>query len=140
MIGANLLTQAGRQLVAKGGTGVQAADSLTSLVNTWKEYQNTRQVEITKRDQIAADRDVRLLAIKKQADIFHDLIHRTFSERANMFDRCFDLLEEGFSSNDDRKINSALTMIVEQVKINPMAQAIQIMQQINDPNVKRIDI
>lgn len=31
-------------------------------------------------------------------------------------------------------------MIVTQIKVNPMAQAVQVMQQIRDPDIKYIDI
>lgn len=58
----------------------------------------------------------------------------------NNFDKFFNILEKGFATNDDRQINAALTMIVEQVKVSPMAKAMEMMKQINDPNVEYIDI
>ena len=128
-----------RQLTKKGGSA-QVTGSFIDLVNAWKDYQTTREIETTKRTQITADRDVRLAAIQAQADVFHDLIHQTFKEREHNFDQFFTLLKDGFSHDSDQQINAALTMIVAQIKENPMTQAVQMMQQINDPNVKRIDI
>jgi hypothetical protein len=139
MISKSLATQISRQL-AKKGSGTMITGSFTDLINAWKDYKTTHEVETTKRTQIAADRDVRLAAIQAQADVFENLIQNTFGERAHNFDQFFALLKDGFNSSDDRKINAALTMIVEQIKVNPMAQAVQMMQQINDPNVKCIDI
>lgn len=127
------------QLIKQAGPA-QVAGSFFDLVNAWKDYKTTREVEITKRTEIAADRDVRLAAIHAQADAFHRLIDKTFDERSSNFDQFFELLEKGFSNNDDRQINAALTMIVEQVKVSPMAQAVQMMKQISDPNVEYIDI
>ena len=134
-----LVTKMKGQLVKQAGPA-QVAGSLSDLVNAWKNYQTIREGEITKRTQIAADRDARLAAIQAQADTFHKLIDKTFDERSNNFDQFFDLLEKCFSNNDDRQINAALTMIVEQVRVSPMAQAVQMMKQINDPDVEYIDI
>lgn len=139
MISKALITKASRQLAKQGG-GAQITGSLSDLVSAVKDYQNTRAVETTKRAQIAADRDIRLAAIQAQADIFHDLVHKTFAERAHNFDQFFTQLKEGFASNNDRQIDVALTMIVTQIKTSPMAQAALLMQQINDPDVKRIEI
>ena len=134
-----LATKMKGQLV-KQAAPTQVAGSLSDLVNAWKDYQTTREIETTKRTQIAADRDVRLAAIHAQAEVVHRLIDKTFDERSSNFDQFFNLLEKGFAANDDRQINAALTMLVEQVKVSPMAQAMQMMKQINDPNVEYIDI
>lgn len=134
-----LTTKIKGQLV-KQAAPAQVAGSLSDLVNAWKDYQTTREIETTKRTQIAADRDVRLAAIHAQAEVVHRLIDKTFDERSNNFDKFFNILEKGFATNDDRQINAALAMIVEQVKVSPMAKAMEMMKQINDPNVEYIDI
>lgn len=139
MVNPALLKKASTQLAKQGG-GPMVSGSLTDLINAWKDYKTTCEVEITKRTQIIADRDVRLAAIQAQVDIFRGLIHETFQERSINFDQFFVLLNEGFSSENDQKINAALTMIVTQIKVNPMAQAVQVMQQIRDPDTKYIDI
>lgn len=125
-----------KQLPKQGGSALSGYD----LLSAWNAYESTRQVELTKRSQIEADRDVRLEAIRKQADIFHDLIQKTFAERGRVFEQSFSLLREGFENNNDMQINAALSMIVTQIKENPMAKAVDMMRQINDPNVKCIDI
>lgn len=105
-----------------------------SLINAWKDYSNTKEIEKTKRDQISANRDVALSSIKEQAEILRNLIEGTFSERAKNFDKYFTMLENGFSSGNDQQINAAMTMIVEQTKVSPMLQAGQLISKINDPN------
>ena len=134
-----LTTKIKGQLV-KQAAPAQVAGSLSDLVNAWKDYPTTREIETTKRTQIAADRAVRLAAIHAQAEVVHRLIDKTFDERSNNFDKFFNILEKGFATNDDRQINAALAMIVEQVKVSPMAKAMEMMKQINDPNVEYIDI
>lgn len=138
MSGGNLIAKTGGTVVA--APVLQATSSATDLFNTYMEYKKTREIEKTKRRQIDADRDVRLSAIREQANILKLLIDNTFSERERNFNKYFSLLEDGFDSDDDKKINAALAMIVEQTKTSPMAQAVSMMQQIQDPDVKYIDI
>ena len=117
---------------------VNAVSAVTSgsqnLINAWKDYATTREVETTKRAKIEANRDVALAAIQAQADTLRMLIAGTFAERSKNFDKYFSLLNEGFINNNDQQINAALTLIVEQTKVSPMMQAAQLINNINDPN------
>lgn len=114
--------------------------SASDLFNAWSEFKKIQETEITKREQIAADREVRLTAIRESADALRTLINKTFEERGKNFDQFFALLEQGFENDNDKQINAALALIVEQTKVNPMGQAAELISQINDPNVKFIDI
>ena len=131
--------------VLKTGAGkatgtLDYANGVTSLITAWKDYKITHEVEVTRRTQIAADRDVRLEAIRGQAQAIQSLIQGTFAERARIFDKYFALLDQGFASGDATQINAALAGIVEQTKVSPMAQAAQLMSSINAPTVDRIEI
>lgn len=108
--------------------------SSQGIINAWKEYATTRELETTKREQIRANRDVALAQIQAQAEALRTLIAGSFAERAVNFDRYFALLESGFASGDDQQINAALTLIVEQTKVSPMAQATKLLNKINDPD------
>lgn len=119
---------------------VDAFNGVNTLITAWKDYKVTHEVETTRRTQIAADRDVRLAAIKEQSAAIRSMIENTFRERARNFDQFFTLLDDGFTSGDDKKISTALALIVEQTKVNPMAHAAQLMSNINDPNIDVIDI
>ena len=119
---------------------VDAISGVNALVTAWKDYKITHEVETTRRTQIAADRDVRLAAIQEQSAVIRSMIENTFRERARNFDQFFTLLDDGFTSGNEQKINAALTLIVEQTKASPMAQAAQLMKNINDPNIDVIDI
>ena len=108
--------------------------STQNLIDSWKDYAKTRELEITKRDQIKANRDVALAKIQAQTEILRTLISDTFAERATNFDKYFALLETGFTNHDDQQINAALSLIVEQTKVSPMAQVANLIKTINDPN------
>lgn len=119
---------------------LDTASGFNNLVTAWKEYKTIQENEATRREQIWADRDVKLAAIREQANTIRQLIEGTFDERSKNFNQYFDLLEKGFSSNNDQMISSALALIVNQTQVSPMAQAAQLMQSINDPDVKSIEI
>ncbi len=125
---------------SKATGALDYANGFSSLITAWKDYKITHELEVTRRTQIAADRDVRLEAIRGQAQAIQSFIQATFAERAHNFDKFFTLLDQGFASGNDTQINAALTLIVEQTKISPMAQAAQLMSSINDPNIDSIEI
>ena len=136
----NLIKKATSQILKNSDKVAVPSGAASDLFNAWIDYKKIREVEVTRREQISADRDVKLAAIRESADVLRMLINETFEERANNFERYFALLERGFENDNDKEINAALAMIVEQTKVSPMGQAAQLVNQINDPNVKFIDI
>jgi glycerol dehydrogenase-like iron-containing ADH family enzyme len=139
MAKANLVSLA-KDIPAKSVPVANVASGIGDLVAAWRDYQTTREVEKTRREQIQADRDVRIMAIHEQAEILRQTIRATFMERAGIFDKSFVLLEEGFDDDNDKKIEAALNMIAKQIEQNPMKQAIQLLNNIRDPNVDEIEI
>jgi hypothetical protein len=115
-------------------------EAANNLISAWKDYQNTHEIEETRRESIRANRNIQLAAIREQADALRKVLEGTFAERSKNFSNFFDMLNEGFSSDDDKKINVALSLITEQIKQNPMKQAVQLMQDINNPSVREIEI
>ena len=110
------------------------------LVSAWKEYQNTAEQEQTARAAIAAERNVRIKAIKEQAKLLRDVIGKTFDERARNFDEYFHILNKSLEEKNDKGIDAALTLILAQTKISPMAQVTELIKNFNDPAVKEIEI
>lgn len=137
---AKLIARATGELLKHKDKMTLPTGSASDLFNVWSELKKIQETEITKREQIAADREVRLTAIRESADALRTLINKTFEERGKNFDQFFALLEQGFENDNDKQINAALALIVEQTKVNPMGQAAELISQINDPNVKFIDI
>lgn len=128
------------KIAAKQAPAFDVASGFNNLVSAYNEYQKTCAVEKTKRKQIKADRDVRIMALKEQASIFRLALENTFRERGDNFNRFFQLLDEGFACDNDKQIDTALTLIVEQTRAAPMMQAMQMMRDINDSSVKEIEI
>lgn len=119
-----------------------AAPALSALdvVNAWKEYVTTCEIEETKREAIRADRDVQITSIKEQGKVWRAFIENTFAERREVFSKSFDMLENALNNGDDKEINAALAMITEQIKISPMKQAAEMMLAMSDPDVKHIEV
>ena len=139
-----LITNASKKIISKSPKtlvpAMDYAEGLNGLIKAWSDCHKVTQTEKTKRAQIAADREVRLTAIREQASVVRLMIQETFAERGKNFSKFFELLDKGFETGNDHQINAALMMIVEQTKVNPMAQAVQLLKDINDPDVKAIEI
>lgn len=121
-------------------TVTQPVTMAADIVTAWRDYKTICEQEKTARQVIAANRDVRLKAIQEQANIFKDLIRQTFGERAKNFDHYFSVLNKAIDEKNDKVIDTALTLIVEQTRISPMAQVAELMNSINDPSVNQIEI
>jgi hypothetical protein len=127
--------------VPKGGVPVlNLAEGINGFFNALKEYRTIHEIEETKREQIHADKDVRITAIKEQANLLRQALENTYKERAHNFDQFFAMLNEGFEKDNDKEINAALSLIVQQIKESPMKQAVQMIQDMKDPNVQEIEI
>lgn len=58
----------------------------------------------------------------------------SFSERRDNFDRCFNMLDAGLLSGNDKQVDAALSLIVDIVKESPLKQAANVMQQLKNRN------
>lgn len=121
-------------------TVTQPVTMAADVVAAWREYKTICEQEKTAREVISANRDVRLKAIQERANIFKDIIRQTFGERAKNFDYYFSILNKGIDEKNDKVIDAALELIVEQTRISPIAQATELMNSINNPNVNQIEI
>lgn len=119
--------------------------AFSMLISAYKDYNQIKQVETTKREMIYAQRDVAISRIQAQKEILQQYLKNSFSERANNFSKMFDLLDNGLIAKDDKLIAMAMSLIVKQMEKNPLDGINQLMscnviEQINDPNVDCIDI
>lgn len=118
---------------------IDAEKAYTGLIDSWKQYQEIKQREMTRREAIRADRDIALANIKAQKDILELYLNRTFDERKHNFERLFKTLDIAIKNDNLELMNGALSSIVEIAKTSPLAQARQLLADVKDPNVKSID-
>ena len=111
------------------------------VVQAWQQYLRIKETEKTKRVEIRAHAQVEITNIREKTQLLRDYFVMAFAERRENFDRCFQLLDAGLNSGNDKQIDTALSLIVTVIKESPLKQAAEVMNQIrNRPEGKVIDI
>lgn len=116
-----------------------AKSAFQGLMDSYSDYQKTKQREMTNREAIRADRDITLARIKSQKEVLELYLKETFKERRDMLNQMFKALDKGLETGDIDVINSSLGGIIAVAKESPLAQARQMLVDVKDPNVKSLD-
>ena len=124
----------------KAVTAGEARSAFTQLIDAWQNVKTVREQEATKREFIRANRDVALARIKSQREILELYLTKIFQERKATIEHSFRILDEGIASGNDKAIDAAMTVIVTTVKTSPLQGVTEILRQIEDPDVKCIEI
>lgn len=133
--------------VFKAGKGVSipipataAVDAFDNLVNAWKDCKKTAEIEKTKRENIKSWRDTNVKAIEENSAILKRYLELSFRERAGIIQGTFERLDRALADGNTEAVGLMMDSIVNIVKESPLAQAQQIMVDINNPNVTMIEI
>ena len=118
---------------------LDAKSAFQGLMDSYSDYQKTKQREMTNREAIRADRDITLARIKSQKEVLELYLKETFKERRDVLNQMFKALDKGLETGDIDVINSSLGGIIAVVKESPLAQARQMLVDVKDPNVKSLD-
>lgn len=118
---------------------LDAKSAFQGLMDSYSDYQKTKQREMTNREAIRADRDITLARIKSQKEVLELYLKETFKERRDMLNQMFKALDKGLETGDIDVINSSLGSIIAVAKESPLAQARQMLVDVKDPNVKSLD-
>jgi predicted glycosyl hydrolase (DUF1957 family) len=97
-------------------------------------YLSVRQQEMTKREAIRAEAEVRIEQIRANKEMFMSYIENSFKERAYVYKELFDRLDKGIENNDIHLIDVAMTGIVSQIKQNPLGDFKAFRENLRDPN------
>lgn len=117
-----------------GAAGIDASIVVGQVVESAFAYMTVRQQEMTKREAIRAEAEVRIEQIHASRDVFLSFIDHSFKERAYVYTELFNLLDKGIESNDPRLIDAAMMGIVSQIKQNPLGDFGKFREQLRDPN------
>ncbi len=117
-----------------------AFDAFDNLVNAWKDRKNTAEIEQTKRENIKSWRDTNIKAIEENSAILKLYLERSFQERAVTIQATFDRLDDALAEGNNEAVGLMMNSIVDIVKESPLAQARQVISDMNDPNVNMIEI
>ncbi|QKJ67315.1 hypothetical protein HQN60_11740 [Deefgea piscis] len=117
-----------------------AMDAFNNLVDAWKDCNNTAEIEKTKRENIKSWRDTNIKAIEENSAILKLYLEKSFQERASTIQGTFERLDQALVEGNSEVVGLMMNSIVAIVKESPLAQARQVIADMNNPNVSTIDI
>jgi hypothetical protein len=117
-----------------------AVDAFDNLVNAWRDYKNTTEIEKTKREYIISWRDANIKVIEENSAILKLYLERSFQERAATIQGTFERLDQALAHENTEVVGLMMNAIVAIVKESPLAQARQLIADMNNPNVNMIEI
>lgn len=117
-----------------------AVDAFNNLVNAWRDCKNTAEIEKTKREYIISWRDTNIKAIEENSAILKLYLERSFQERTATIQGTFERLDQALAHGNTEVVGLMMNAIVAIVKESPLAQAQQLISDLNNPNVNMIEI
>lgn len=114
-------------------------DAYQGLLDSFNQYQEIKQRELTNREAIRANRDIELARIKGQKELLELYLREIFKERRAMLDHMFKSLDKGLETGNMDIIGASLHSILSIAKESPLTQARQIMVDMKNPDIKSID-
>lgn len=117
-----------------------AGRALENIVDAWKQYKITSEVEQTKRESIRATRDVNIKMIDENAAILKAYLAGMFKERAGIIDSMFERLDQGLAAGNSQVASDAMAAIVAVTKQSPLAGARELLVDLRNPDVTSIEI
>lgn len=116
-----------------------AAQGFEMLVNAYADYKTICQTEHTKREAIAAWKEVQLTKTNNQRDFLESYLKERFAERRHVIDEMFKRLDQGIEDNNPDVITMAMSAIQNTVQSSPLQEAAQVLMAMNDPTVDKIE-
>ncbi len=116
----------------------QALDGFNMLVSAYQEYGIVREQHQTERTRIQANKEIELARLHHQAELLESYLKKEFKQQNETIDKMFERLDRGIEENNPQLIALAMQNIENIVKSSPLKEALQIVSDISDPNVKSI--
>lgn len=97
-----------------------AADVFKAVVESKRDYEKTKEEETTKRLAIEKATEIHLAKIKSNKETIEEISKTIFSERKNVIDKSFDVLERALDEDKDSVAIAAMNGISDIVKESPL--------------------
>lgn len=117
-----------------------AVDAFDNLINAYKECKAITETEKTKRENIKCWRDTNIKAIEENSAILKLYLERSFQERSLTIKSTFERLDQALADGNTEAVGQMMNAIVSIVKESPLAQARQVIADMNNPKVNMIEI
>ena len=121
---------------ASASPPLDAALALKQVIDAAQEYLETREVEITKRTQIAAWESAVLADISAKKEIFLTYLNRSFDERERNFAELFQALDKAMvdGTGDVAQILGAITTLAAKSPFKDLQDITLVEKALSDPD------
>ena len=110
------------------------AQVISPTISGIADYFRTLTEEETKRQAIAANRDVLIARITAEKEAILAYFRERFAERRAALDEFFELLHHAVDGKDNHQLNVALSGILGVIQDNPLDDFETFKQQFHDPD------
>lgn len=117
-----------------------ASLAFNNIVNAYKEYKVTHEIEETKRENIRAYRDITIEKYRKQRDFLEKYLTETFKERSTVIKGFFDALDSGLESGNDNIVKMAMAGIISVIQKSPLQDINDFMKKLESDSDEVIEI
>jgi hypothetical protein len=111
-----------------------ASQVIPPTISGIADYFRTIQEEQTRRQAIAANRDVLIARLTAEKETILAYFSHRFAERRAALDEFFELLHHALDSGDNHHLNIALAGILGIIQDNPLGDFETFKQQFQDPD------
>ncbi|MGX3044221.1 hypothetical protein [Helicobacter sp. T3_23-1056] len=103
-------------------TALQATEAIKMVLEAHKEN------EITKRQiaEINAKKEVLITEIKERYDFYRYIFDNVFSERREVMNKQFEIIDKGIADNNEKLVSMGLENLSKVVSSSPIAEAIKL--------------
>ncbi|MGL4912841.1 MAG: hypothetical protein ACRC3Y_10485 [Romboutsia sp.] len=112
-----------------------ASDVLKAVVESKRDYEKTKEEETTKRLAIEKATEIHLAKIKSNKETVEEISKAIFSERKNVIDKSFDVLERALDEDKDTVAIAAMNGISDIVKESPLKDFDSISNALQNDNI-----
>lgn len=89
------------------------------LAQQYMDLERTREIERTKRAEIETDRQKTIANIQAQKELFLRYIDKSFDERANNFNKFFEVIDSAMRDGNMEKLALGLNSVMQLAKESP---------------------
>lgn len=112
-----------------------ASDVFKAMIESKRDYEKTKEEETTKRLAIEKATEIHLAKIKSNKETVENISKAIFSERKNVIDKSFDVLERALDEDKDAVAIAAMNGISDIVKESPLKDFDSISNALQNDNI-----
>ncbi len=119
---------------------ISLATVTKDLFKAFSDYRQACETEKTRRECIKAEKDIVIERIRNEKEILSTYLRETFRERNLVLEKILSSLDRALNENNTEVACKAMEQIEGVIRNSPLREIREIMNQVNDPGVKDIEI